>query len=119
MTECGDEMMIVSGFKAAISLPICVYAATVSCIPFSSPRPISGTMSGGCGTIKAPIIDIVCLFMNCLYYTIYCGYCDDMSISFSKKRQVFLLNTPSSTYIIRIVQGRFLLHGGWFHHIQR
>jgi len=57
--------------------------------------------------------------MNCLYYTIYCGYCDDMSISFSKKRQVFLLNTPSSTYIIRIVQGRFLLHGGWFHHIQR
>ena len=36
-----------------------------------------------------------------------------MSIQFNKKTNSFLLNTPSSSYIIRIYDNRYLLHGGW------
>lgn len=37
-----------------------------------------------------------------------------MSIVFDADKQVFLLNTPGSTYVIRIYRGLYLLHGGWF-----
>ncbi|MCK9169154.1 MAG: alpha-galactosidase, partial [Treponema sp.] len=37
-----------------------------------------------------------------------------MSIVFDADRQTFLLNTPGSTYVIRIYRGLYLLHGGWF-----
>ena len=35
-----------------------------------------------------------------------------MSIAFDEKKKVFLLNTPHSTYVIRLFEGR-VLHGGW------
>ena len=38
-----------------------------------------------------------------------------MSICFDKEKGVFLLNTPSSTYVIRLYNEKYLLHGGWFH----
>ncbi|MCR5762258.1 MAG: alpha-galactosidase [Treponema sp.] len=38
-----------------------------------------------------------------------------MSICFNKEKGVFLLNTPSSTYVIRVYNEKYLLHGGWFH----
>ena len=37
-----------------------------------------------------------------------------MAICFNQEKNVFLLNTPSSTYVIRVYEGR-VLHGGWFH----
>ena len=40
-----------------------------------------------------------------------------MSICFDEEKKIFLLNTPSSTYIIRIVNG-YLLHGGWVKNIR-
>jgi alpha-galactosidase len=40
-----------------------------------------------------------------------------MSIIFDADKQVFLLNTPGSTYVIRIFSGLYLLHGGWFRRI--
>lgn len=40
-----------------------------------------------------------------------------MSIFFDSAKQCFLLNTPGSTYIIRLYNDRYLLHGGWFHRI--
>lgn len=40
-----------------------------------------------------------------------------MSIIFNKNTNSFLLNTPSSSYIIRIFDNRYLLHGGWFSRI--
>ena len=40
-----------------------------------------------------------------------------MSITFNKNTNSFLLNTPSSSYIIRIFDNRYLLHGGWFSRI--
>ena len=36
-----------------------------------------------------------------------------MSIRYDERTKAFLLNTPSSTYIIRIFEDRYLLHGGW------
>ncbi|MCR5252794.1 MAG: alpha-galactosidase [Treponema sp.] len=36
-----------------------------------------------------------------------------MSIIFNKKTNSFLLNTPSSSYIIRIYDNKYVLHGGW------
>ena len=36
-----------------------------------------------------------------------------MSIKFNKATNSFLLNTQSSSYIIRIYDNRYLLHGGW------
>lgn len=39
-----------------------------------------------------------------------------MSITFNQERNVFLLDTPSSTYVIRLYEGR-VLHGGWFRSI--
>jgi len=36
-----------------------------------------------------------------------------MSINFLSDKKVFLLNTPSSTYIIRIFNNKYVLHGGW------
>ena len=38
-----------------------------------------------------------------------------MSICFDKEKGVFLLNTPTSTYVIRLFKEKYLLHGGWFH----
>ncbi len=38
-----------------------------------------------------------------------------MSICFDKEKDVFMLNTPSSTYVIRLYNKKYLLHGGWFH----
>lgn len=38
-----------------------------------------------------------------------------MSICFDKEKNVFLLHTPSSTYVIRLHDGKYILHGGWFH----
>lgn len=40
-----------------------------------------------------------------------------MSIIFNSEKQIFLLNTPSSTYVIKIHSGKYLLHGGWFKRI--
>lgn len=40
-----------------------------------------------------------------------------MSIIFNKKTNSFLLNTPSSSYVIRIYGGKYVLHGGWFKQI--
>lgn len=36
-----------------------------------------------------------------------------MSIQFIQDKNVFLLNTPSSTYTIRIFNNKYVLHGGW------
>ena len=41
-----------------------------------------------------------------------------MSIRFDQGKKVFLLDTPSSTYIIRIFEDKYLLHGGWFNRIR-
>lgn len=40
-----------------------------------------------------------------------------MSIIYSKATKSFLLNTPSSSYLIRIYDNRYVLHGGWFSRI--
>lgn len=40
-----------------------------------------------------------------------------MSVTFNHKDQVFHLQTPSSSYIIRILQDRYLSHVGWFQRI--
>lgn len=40
-----------------------------------------------------------------------------MSIIFDTNKQVFLLNTPNSTYAIRIYRNTYVLHGGWFDRI--
>ncbi len=39
-----------------------------------------------------------------------------MSIKFDEEKSVFFLNTPSSTYIIRLYCGR-VLHAGWVHSV--
>lgn len=39
-----------------------------------------------------------------------------MSIRFDSGKHVFLLETPSSTYVIRLYEGH-VLHGGWFHRL--
>ena len=39
-----------------------------------------------------------------------------MSVRFDSKKNVFLLETPSSTYVIRLF-GKRVLHGGWFHRL--
>src|SRR5574344_329552 len=59
--------MIVSGFSDAIFCATVSYAATVAAIPRSSPRPTSGMMSGGCGTINAPVIPISFSSAPCSY----------------------------------------------------
>ncbi len=38
-------------------------------------------------------------------------------ICFDKEKNVFLLHTPTSTYVIRLYNGKYLLHGGWFHRL--
>lgn len=37
-----------------------------------------------------------------------------MSIFFDKNKQTFLLNTPSSSYVIKIFMNQYVLHYGWF-----
>lgn len=37
-----------------------------------------------------------------------------MSIRFLEDKKVFLLDTPGTTYVIRLFDGKYLLHGGWF-----
>ena len=52
-------MTTVSGCSDAAKAMAFSYASLVVCIFISSPRPISGRMIGGCGTITAPMIDIL------------------------------------------------------------
>lgn len=42
-----------------------------------------------------------------------------MSIEFIHKDQVFHLRTPTSSYIMRIVNGRYVSHVGWFRRIRQ
>ncbi|MBQ6566191.1 MAG: alpha-galactosidase [Treponema sp.] len=39
-----------------------------------------------------------------------------MPVRFDSRKNVFLLETPSSTYVIRLF-GKRVLHGGWFHRL--
>lgn len=41
-----------------------------------------------------------------------------MAIAFDEKNSTFFLNTPNSTYIIRLFAARYILHGGWFNKIK-
>lgn len=41
-----------------------------------------------------------------------------MSIHFDDEKKVFLLNTPSSTYAMRIFENNYLLHCGWYDRIE-
>jgi alpha-galactosidase len=42
-----------------------------------------------------------------------------MSIIFDSVKKCFLLNTPGTTYCIRLYKERYLLHGGWFHRMEQ
>ena len=52
-------MIIVSGLRSAISSATALYEAIVAATFSSPPRPTSGTMRGGCGTINEASIGIV------------------------------------------------------------
>ena len=54
VTETVAEILTVSGFGAAMRRIASRYASMVGWIFFSSPRPISGMIKGGCGTTTAP-----------------------------------------------------------------
>lgn len=41
-----------------------------------------------------------------------------MSIHFNSEKKVFLLNTPSSSYVIRLFEDKYLLHGGWISRLE-